>query len=73
MLKIGLKNSNCELNNIIETEHKWGNFSVSSFLYGDCDNSQIIKYQLVKGAGHQSNFGGGELLYSRIWDFLKER
>ena len=67
-----VKNSNCELNNIIETEHKWGDFSVSSFLYGDCDNNHIIKYHLVKGAGHQANFGGGDLLYSRIWDFLKE-
>ncbi len=65
-------NSKCDLNNLVEKSSIWGDFKVSSFSYINCENSHVVSYHLVDGAGHQSNYGLGDLIYNRIWNFLKE-
>ena len=64
-------NSNCNLNGVVENSSNWGNYSVNSFTYTDCDDNRLVSYHLVNGARHQSNFGPNDQLYMRVWDFLK--
>lgn len=64
-------NSNCNLSGVVQSSSNWGNYSVDSFIYSDCDDNRLVSYHLVNGAGHQANFGPNDQLYQRVWDFLK--
>ena len=64
--------SNCELNNVIKTNDTWGNYEIDSYAYRDCDDTRIVTYHLVNGAGHIAKFGPNDKLYARIWNFFRE-
>lgn len=64
-------NSNCNLNGVVQSSSNWGNYSVNSFTYTNCDDNRLVSYHLVNGARHQANFGPNDQLYRRVWDFLK--
>lgn len=58
-------NFNCNQNIAIEETEQ-----TILYTYSDCDNSVVVKYLVVKGAGHNI-FGDYSSLWNEVWDFFR--
>ena len=57
-------NFNCNQNIVVEETEQ-----TILHTYSDCDNSVVVKYLVVKGAGHNI-FGDYSSLWNEVWDFF---
>ena len=57
-------NFNCNQNIVVEETEQ-----TILHTYSDCDNSVVVKYLVVKGAGHNI-FGDYPSLWNEVWDFF---
>ena len=57
-------NFNCNQNIAIEETKQ-----TILYTYSDCDNNVVVKYLVVKGAGHNI-FGDYSSLWNEVWDFF---
>lgn len=57
-------NFNCNQNIVVEETEQ-----TILHTYSDCDNSVVVKYLVVKGAGHNI-FGDYLSLWNEVWDFF---
>ena len=51
-------------------EENWGPFRIKGFIYDECESGMQVRYHVVQGSGHRSNFKGFPL-HTVIWNFFK--
>ena len=51
-------------------EENWGPFRTKGFIYDECESGRQVRYHVVQGSGHRSNFKGFPL-HTVIWNFFK--
>jgi polyhydroxybutyrate depolymerase len=62
-------NFNCNMTPTIQNK-TWGSLAVKQYTFGSCLDNQMVRYSIVEGAGHTSEFGENVDLYSLIWSFF---
>jgi acyl-CoA thioesterase-1 len=62
-------NFNCNMTSTIQNK-TWGSLAVKQYTFGSCLDNQKVRYSIVEGAGHTSEFGKNVDLYSLIWSFF---
>ena len=51
-------------------EQNWGPYRTKGFIYDECESDRQVRYHVVQGSGHRSNFKGFPL-HTVIWNFFK--
>lgn len=62
---------NCDASPTTSTTSTWGNFTVNSFYYENCNDGNIISYHIIVNGGHGAVQGTDPTFYQKMWDFLK--
>jgi poly(3-hydroxybutyrate) depolymerase len=56
----------------VQEELNWGDTSVNSFTFLNCNNNNEIKYMIALNTGHGLDNQAEQIIYNEIWDFFKQ-
>ena len=54
----------------VSFKDNWGPYHTKVFIYDECESGRQVRYHVVIGSGHRSNFKGFPL-HTVIWNFFK--